>query len=81
MEHSYREKQYIRTALEIYLKHLKGYNEDDEDISDDEYSEMQDDIMHITDLLYDVKEELKQLQENTPGGGPKLYAVDSNKEK
>ena len=79
MEHSYRDKQYIRTALEIYLKHLKNYDESDEDISDDEFSEMQDDIMHITDLLFDVKEELKQLQENTPGG-TKLYAVDTNKE-
>lgn len=78
MEYSYRDKQYIRTALEVYLKDLKNY---DEDISDDEYTEIQEDIMHITDLLHDVKQELKQLQENTPGGkGPKLYSVDSNKE-
>jgi hypothetical protein len=85
MEYSYRDKHYIRTALEVYLNHLKTYSEGDEDISDDEFSEMQDDIMLITDLLDEVKQDLEQLKQNAPGGpklseSPKLYTVDTSKD-
>ena len=71
MDFSYQDLQYIRNALGIYINHLKKHNEDDDDITEDEYSEMQDDIMMMSDLLGEVKNELTDLKDNATGG-PKL---------
>jgi len=75
MEFSYRDKHYLRNALKLYLSHLKSFNEDDEDISEDEFSEIQDDIMLVTDLLYEIEKDLEQLKKDAPGG-TKLYSID-----
>jgi len=62
MDLSYQDLQYIRTALEVYINHLKKYDEDDDDITEDEYSEMQDDIMMMSNLLGEISDEIDELE-------------------
>lgn len=71
MEFSYRDLHYVRNALQVYISHLESYDVGDSDLSEDEFSEMQDDIMLMHNLLDEVEHELKQLKANAPGG-PKL---------
>lgn len=74
MEFTYRDKHYIRNALQVYIANLKKTSVEDEDITDDEFSEMQDDIMLMTDLLNEVEEDLEQLKKDAPGGA-KLHTL------
>ncbi|TQV65683.1 hypothetical protein FKG94_28320 [Exilibacterium tricleocarpae] len=81
MEFSYRDKHYIRSSLKVYLKHLKKINEDDENISEDEFSEIQDDIMLISNLLHEVEQDLEQLKLNASGGAKlHIFGKDTDEE-
>jgi len=75
MEFTYRDQHYIRNALKVYLKKLEKISEDDDDMSEDEFSEIQDDVVNITGLLSEVEQNLRDLKENA-GGGAKLYTLD-----
>lgn len=78
MEFSYRDKHYLRNALKIYLRLLEKYDEDDGLLSEEEYSEAQDDIMLMSDLLYEIEQNIEQLKKNAPRG-TKLYLPDQDK--
>lgn len=75
MEFSYRDKHYLRNALKIYIRLSGKYEEDDRFLSEEEYSEAQDDIMLMNDLLYEIEQDIEQLKKNAPGGA-KLYLLD-----
>lgn len=68
MDFSYRDKHYLRNALMLYISHLKRYEVGDTAISDDEFFQMQDDIMHMSDLLYEIEQDLEQQKKNAQGG-------------
>jgi len=78
VEFSYRDKHYLRNALKIYLRLLEKYDEDDGLLSEEEYSEAQDDIMLMSDLLYEIEQNIEQLKKNAPRG-TKLYLPDQDK--
>ncbi|MDH5180302.1 MAG: hypothetical protein OEY07_11595 [Gammaproteobacteria bacterium] len=78
MDFSYRDKQYIRNGLKIYLKHLQLHSEEDS-VSDEKFSEMQDDIVWIRDLLFEIEKDLAEMKMNAPGGA-KLYTLNTDED-
>ncbi|VAW64138.1 hypothetical protein MNBD_GAMMA09-1295 [hydrothermal vent metagenome] len=74
MEFSYRDKHYICNALKIYINQLSHYNEYDNEITEDIFSDIQDDIALMSNLLYQVEEDLQQPMKETPERA-KLYLI------
>lgn len=82
MDLSYQDLQYIRNALKLYIKNLEKYDVDDDSVSDDEFSEIQEDIMMVSDLLSEVIDEIDELKKATNRSPstdkPNLHVVPDN---
>ncbi len=78
MDLTYKDKSYIRAALDFYMKHLQKYNEDDEGVSEELFSEMQDDIVYLDKILYEFEQEMAE-DKALAGEGAKLYELPSKK--
>ena len=78
MDLTYKDKSYIRISLDFYLKHLKKYNKDDDGMTEDEFSEIQDDIVYLDKVLYEFEQEMATEKENT-GNNYNLYEFPEKK--
>lgn len=66
MDFQYKDFFYIKTALSAHQRQLTAIDTDDERYSDDEFAEIQDDIMYIERLISMIDREIKQMESQTP---------------
>ena len=68
MSFNYKDLTYIRAALEVYEASLMKLEEDE--CTEDEFSEAQDDIMYIGHILGVVDHEIKDMESSGPSINP-----------
>ncbi|MDH5652849.1 MAG: hypothetical protein OEZ39_13415 [Gammaproteobacteria bacterium] len=52
---------------------------EEDSVSDEKFSEMQDDIVWIRDLLFEIEKDLAEMKMNAPGGA-KLYTLNTDED-
>lgn len=77
MDLQYKDLSYIKSALQAHQGTLKAIDVDDESYGDDEFAEIQDDIMYIERLIAMFNREIKSMEDQAPKMG--IVAV-ANKE-
>jgi hypothetical protein len=73
MTFNYKDLTYIRASIQAYEATLVQVTEDE--CSEDEFSEIQDDILYLGRLLVLVNREIKEVELS----GPSSYPVSSDK--
>lgn len=68
MSYNYKDLTYIRAALESYEVSLSEVKE--EECEEDEFSEIQDDILYVSRLVALTNNEIKEWEEKGPSLNP-----------
>lgn len=67
------DKSLIISSITFYVRHLEKYTEDD--LSEDEFSEIQDEIVYLEKLLHEFETDLESMKKNAIGG-TKLHDIN-----